>query len=317
VKRFDISVVGELNADLILYGLPATLEPEREHLAEDLAITLGSSSAIFAHNISLLGSRVGFTSCIGGDPLGKFCVDRLQESGVDVSGVKVLAAKSTGLTVILPLAAQRKILTYLGTTLDLQFAHLDLNYLGSASHFHLSSFFLLRGLRPRIPELFSKMKQSGLTTSLDTNDDPEDLWVEDVKSVLKSVDIFLPNEREACKLAGASDVQNALDSLSRLVPIVVIKCGPKGVLAKRGKNQFHAPSVSVQPVDTVGAGDSFNAGFLHKFILRCNLEECLEYGNAVAALSTTRAGGTEALRERNHRESFLQTSVSPRKGGIS
>ena len=317
MKRFDISVVGELNADLILYGLPATLEPEREHLAEDLAITLGSSSAIFAHNISLLGSRVGFTSCIGGDPLGKFCVDRLQESGVDVSGVKVLAAKSTGLTVILPLAAQRKILTYLGTTLDLQFAHLDLNYLGSASHFHLSSFFLLRGLRPRIPELFSKMKQSGLTTSLDTNDDPEDLWVEDVKSVLKSVDIFLPNEREACKLAGASDVQNALDSLSRLVPIVVIKCGPKGVLAKRGKNQFHAPSVSVQPVDTVGAGDSFNAGFLHKFILRCNLEECLEYGNAVAALSTTRAGGTEALRERNHRESFLQTSVSPRKGGIS
>jgi len=317
VKRFDISVVGELNADLILYGLPATLEPEREHLAEDLAITLGSSSAIFAHNISLLGSRVGFTSCIGGDPLGKFCVDRLQESGVDVSGVKVLAAKTTGLTVILPLAAQRKILTYLGTTLDLQFAHLDLNYLGSASHFHLSSFFLLRGLRPRIPELFSKMKQSGLTTSLDTNDDPEDLWVEDVKSVLKSVDIFLPNEREACKLAGASDVQNALDSLSRLVPIVVIKCGPKGVLAKRGKNQFHAPSVSVQPVDTVGAGDSFNAGFLHKFILRCNLEECLEYGNAVAALSTTRAGGTEALRERNHRESFLQTSVSPRKGGIS
>ena len=317
MKHFDISVVGELNADLILYGLPATLEPEREHLAEDFAITLGSSSAIFAHNISLLGSRVGFTSCIGGDPLGKFCVDRLQQSGVDVSGVKVLAGKTTGVTVILPLATERKILTYLGTTLDLQFAHLDLNYLGSASHFHLSSFFLLRGLRPRIPELFSKMKQAGLTTSLDTNDDPEDLWAEDVKSVLKSVDIFLPNEREACKLVGASDVQNALDSLSRLVPIVVIKCGPKGVLAKRGKNQFHAPSVSVQPVDTVGAGDSFNAGFLHKFILRCNLEECLEYGNAVAALSTTRAGGTEALRERNQRESFLQTSVSPRKGGIS
>jgi len=132
--------------------------------------------------------------------------------------------------------------------------------------------------------------------------------------VLRSVDIFLPNEREACKLTGTNDVQDALDALSRLVPIVVIKCGPKGVLAKRGKSQFHAPSLPVEPVDTVGAGDSFNAGFLHKFILRCNLEECLEYGNAVAALSTTRAGGTEALRDRNHRESFLQTSVSPRKG---
>jgi sugar/nucleoside kinase (ribokinase family) len=70
-------------------------------------------------------------------------------------------------------------------------------------------------------------------------------------------------------------------------------------------------------VDTVGAGDSFNAGFLHKFILRCNLEECLEHGNAVAALSTTRAGGTEAFRDRTHRESFLQTSAVTRKGGIS
>ena len=317
MKRFDISVVGELNADLILYGLPATLEPEREHLAKDFAITLGSSSAIFAHNISLLGSRVGFTSSIGGDPLGKFCVNRLEESGVDVSGVKVLSGKTTGVSVILPLSKQRQILTYLGTTLDLQVAHLDMNYLRSASHFHLSSFFLLRGLRLSIPELFSQMKRSGLTTSLDTNDDPEDLWGDDVKSVLNSVDIFLPNEREACKLAGTKDVRDALETLSRLVPIVVIKCGPQGVVAKRGKNRFHVPSLSVQPVDTIGAGDSFNAGFLHKFMLRCNLEECLEYGNAVAALSTTRAGGTEALRDRTHRESFLQTSASPRKRGVS
>jgi sugar/nucleoside kinase (ribokinase family) len=316
VKRFDISVVGELNADLILYGLPATLEPEREHLAADFAITLGSSSAIFAHNISLLGSRVGFTSCIGDDPLGKFCVERLVGSGVDVSRVKVLPDRTTGVTVILPLAQQRLILTYLGTTLDLQFAHLDLNHLRNALHFHLSSFFLLRALRPRIPELFSQMKRSGLTTSLDTNDDPEDLWGDDIKSVLKNVDIFLPNEREACKLAGTRDVQSALEALSRLVPIVVIKCGSNGAIAKRGKDQFHASCLSVQPVDTVGAGDSFNAGFLHKFILRANLEDCLEYGNAVAALSTTRAGGIEALRDQDHREAFLQNVTSLRDGGV-
>jgi sugar/nucleoside kinase (ribokinase family) len=306
VQRFDISVVGELNADLILYGLPPTLEPEREHLATDFAITLGSSSAIFAHNISLLGSRVAFTSCIGSDPLGRFCVDRLLESGVDVSGVKTLPGRNTGVTVIIPLAKQRQILTYLGTTLDLQFAHLDLHFLRSASHFHLSSFFLLRALRPSIPELFAQLKQSGLTTSLDTNDDPEDLWADDLKSVLKHVDIFLPNEREACRLTGMGDVQGALDALSRLVPIVVIKRGPEGAIARRGKDQFHAPSLSVHPVDTVGAGDSFNAGFLHKFILRANLEDCLEYGNAVAALSTTRTGGTEALRDRHHRETFLR-----------
>ena len=306
MKRFDISVLGELNSDLILYGLPPELEPEREHLAKGFSLTLGSSSAIFAHNISLLGSRVGFTSCIGGDPLGEFCVERLSESGVDVSGVERLPSKNTGVTVILPLSGKRQILTYPGTTFDLDHKHLDLEYLRDATHFHLSSFFLLRALRPKLPELFSQMKQAGLTTSLDTNDDPEDLWASDVEEVLKNVDVFLPNEHEACKVAGTGDVDSALNALSLLVPIVVIKCGAQGVLAKRGNERFRAASLSVQPVDAVGAGDSFNAGFLHKFIHGYDLQDCLEYGNVTAGLSTTRAGGTEAFRDRQHRELFLQ-----------
>jgi sugar/nucleoside kinase (ribokinase family) len=305
VKRFEISVVGELNCDLIMYGLPSVLEPEREHLAGDFALTLGSSSAIFAHNISLLGSRVGFTSCIGGDALGKFCVDRLSQSGVDVSGVKCLPDRNTGVTVILPLGKNRQILTYPGTTFALQYAHLNFDYLCSAEHFHLSSFFLLRALRPRLPEVFAQMKQAGLTTSLDTNDDPENLWANDVKSVLKSVDVFLPNEREACKLAGTSDLDSALDTLAQLARTVVIKRGAQGVVAKRGNERAHAPSLSVECADTVGAGDSFNAGFLHKFVHGADLQKCLEYGNATAALSTTRAGGTEAFRDRQHREAFL------------
>ena len=306
MKRFDISVLGELNCDLILYGLAPALEPEREHLANDLALTLGSSSAIFAHNISLLGSRVGFTSCIGGDPLGEFCVERLSESGVEVSGVKRLPSKNTGVTVILPLATKRYILTYPGTTFDLDHTQVDFDYLRDAEHFHLSSFFLLRALRPKLPELFYQLKQAGLTTSLDTNDDPENRWADDVEAVLKNVDVFLPNEREACKVAGTSDVDSALDALSNLVPMVVVKCGAQGVLARRGKERFHAASLPVQLVDTVGAGDSFNAGFLHKFIRGCSLQDCLEYGNVSAGLSTTRAGGTEAFRDREHRELFLQ-----------
>jgi sugar/nucleoside kinase (ribokinase family) len=269
-------------------------------------MTLGSSSAIFANNIALLGSRVGFTSCIGDDPLGKFCVDRLSESGVDVSGVKCLPNKKTGVTVILPLGEKRHILTYPGTTFDLQYEHVDMDYLRSAAHFHLSSFFLLRALRPAIPKLFSQMKQAGLTTSLDTNDDPENLWADDVRTVLKSVDVFLPNEREACKLAGTGDVERALEVLSQLVPIVVIKCSSQGALARRGKDRFHSASLSVQPVDTVGAGDSFNAGFLHKFMRGAGLQDCLDYGNASAGLSASRAGGTEAFRDCQHRESFLQ-----------
>ena len=85
---FDVSVIGELNLDIIFYGLPQELVLEREHLAKDLSITLGSSSAIFAHNLACLGNKVGFSSTIGGDPFGEICVKRLAECGVDVSHVR-------------------------------------------------------------------------------------------------------------------------------------------------------------------------------------------------------------------------------------
>src|SRR5579859_942101 len=198
VARFDVTVAGELNLDLILYGLPEELPTERELLADGLSVTLGSSSAIFAHNLAALGSRVGFISRIGDDPLGQIALDRLAASGAEVSKTrKISGAASTGLTVILPHAHSRRILTYPGTMFEMCFEDLDLDYLSDSKHFHLSSYFLHRALRPRIAELFQRMKKAGLTTSLDTNDDPDDLWGSDVRELLHHVDVFLPNAREA------------------------------------------------------------------------------------------------------------------------
>jgi hypothetical protein len=169
--KFDLSVVGELNLDLVLYGLPVELELDHEHLASDLRLTLGSSSAIFAHNFALLGNRVGFNSAIGQDALGGLSLSRLAESGADVSAVRVFSGKQTGLTVILPCSDKRYILTYPGVMAEMRFEDLDLDHVLSASHLHLSSFFWQRALRPRVAELFRLAKQGGLSTSFDTNDD--------------------------------------------------------------------------------------------------------------------------------------------------
>ena len=87
-QELTVSVVGELNLDLVLAGLPAELEPEREHLASDFSLTLGSSSAIFAHNFASLGNRISFHSAIGDDPLGEICLARLSASGADISAVR-------------------------------------------------------------------------------------------------------------------------------------------------------------------------------------------------------------------------------------
>jgi sugar/nucleoside kinase (ribokinase family) len=301
MRRFDVSVVGELNLDLILYGVPEVLDPEREVLVNGMALTLGSSSAIFAHNLAALGSKVGFISRIGNDSLGQNAIDRLSAGGVDVAKVRrVGGSATTGLTVILSGSPTRRILTYPGTMNDMCFEDLDLDYLADARHFHLSSFFLHKALRPRLPELFKRMKDSGLSTSLDTNDDPEDRWADDLLETLKFVDVFLPNAREARKITRTEDLESAIDRLSKIVPVLVVKMGPEGAMAQRGTETVSTPALRTETIDPVGAGDSFDAGFLHQYIRGANLETCLAFGNLAGAFSTTRPGGTEAFRDRAH-----------------
>ena len=304
---FDVTIAGELNLDLILYGLPEQLPPERELLADGMALTLGSSSAIVAHNLAALGSRVGFQSRIGDDELGSIALDRLRHAGVDVSHVRVVpGATKTGLTVILPRTGWRNILTYSGTIAEFCWDDLDLDYLANSRHFHLSSYYLQAGLRPRLGELLQRLKQSGLTISLDTNDDPADTWQGGLLDVLRHVDILLPNEREATKIVGTEDLETAIEKLAKLVPLLVVKLGRQGALAQRGKERFVSPPYQVDAVDPVGAGDSFDAGFIHQYVRAADLPTCLAAGNLAGALSTTRPGGTEAFREAEHRERFLQ-----------
>ena len=306
MPRFDITLAGELNLDLILYGLPDALAPERELLADRMMLTLGSSSAIVAHNLAALGSRVGFQSLIGEDSLGKIALDRLAEGGVDISRVrKVQGPTTTGLTVILHHVGWRNIMTYSGTIAELSLKDLDFDYLADSRHFHLSSLYLQQTLRPDVGELFRRLKAAGLTISLDTNDDPQDLWDGGLKDLLKYVDVLLPNAREAMKITGADDPEIAIRQLAEMVPLVVVKLGHEGALAQHGKERFTSPSLKVEAVDAVGAGDSFDAGFLHEYLRGSDLPTCLASGNRAGALSVTRPGGTEAFRDKSYRDSFL------------
>lgn len=304
--RFDVTIAGELNLDLILYGLPAELPPERELLADKMALTLGSSSAIVAHNLASLGSRVGFQSLIGEDPLGQIALERLADSGVDVSRVRTSTSIGTGLSVILQRDRWRNILTYSGTIARLRFDDLDVDYLSDARHFHLSSYYLQSSLRRQVPDLFCRLKAAGLTISLDTNDDPEDLFEGDLRQLLTGVDICLPNRREACKIAKTDNLDAALKRLSEIVPLVVVKLGAEGAVAARKNERIESAALKVEMVDPVGAGDSFDAGFLYAYLRGLDLKECLDAGNVAGALCTTRAGGTEAFRDCEHRENFLR-----------
>jgi sugar/nucleoside kinase (ribokinase family) len=318
IKTFDIAIAGEINLDLVMYGLPEPMPLERELLGTDFQVTLGSSSAILAHNLAVLGPSVGFLTLVGKDELGKTALERLSEGGVDISHVRVDPdGTSTGVTLILPHGKERHILTYLGTMAKLSYQDLDLDYLKQARHFHLSSLFLLTALEPEIPRLFRELKAAGLTISLDTNDDPSGEWGGVFPEALTYVDVLFANEREARGIAKKENLEDAVATLAQRVPWVAVKCGSRGsIVATQGKT-YEVSGVSVSPFDTIGAGDSFNAGFLFGWTQGLSPEQCAYAGNVTGALSTLRAGGTEAFRDRDLVRQFLQQHNFPKQGATS
>src|ERR1700730_4144857 len=255
-KTLDISIAGEINLDLILYGLPEVMPVERELLGTDFQVTLGSSSAILAHNLAVLGTQVGFVTLVGEDPLGKIALERLGESGTDLSRVKVAKdGTATGVTLVLPHGTPRHILTYPGTMAALRLCDLDIDYLKSAKHFHLSSLFLLHALEPDLPALFKELKEAGLTISLDTNDDPSGRWGGGFPELLDYVDLLPPNEGEACRMTSKNTLDHALAELALQVPCVAVKFGSRGSVVRAAGETFTVAGLPVKPVDTIGAGD--------------------------------------------------------------
>jgi sugar/nucleoside kinase (ribokinase family) len=189
---------------------------------------------------------------------------------------------------------------------EFEYSDIAMSYVRGAKHLHLSSYFLLRALRPRIPELFREAKAAGLSTSLDTNDDPEDKWEADLREVFAHLDILFVNEREAKKMTGLSDHTMAADALAERVPMVVMKRGALPAVCRAGKNEWSAAPPRVEVVDSVGAGDSFAAGFIHQHLRGAKPADSLAFANAAGAYSTTRAGGTEAFRDREALRDFLE-----------
>jgi sugar/nucleoside kinase (ribokinase family) len=185
---------------------------------------------------------------------------------------------------------------------ELKVEDLDLAYLTSARHFHLSSLFLQSGLHPGLPELFGELKSAGLTLSLDTNDDPSGNWRGVLDVLLDKIDILIPNEDELLRMADATTLDSALDKLSQRVPMIVVKCGSRGALVQFGNERKWVQPFVVQPVDTIGAGDSFNAGFLSAWLRGEDPLRAAAMGNLTGALSTLRPGGIAA-----HRDTVLRT----------
>ncbi len=292
-RDLDVLVVGELNADLILRGDVTPAFGQVEKIIDDATLTIGSSSAIFACGAARLGLRVAFIGKAGDDEFGRFMLHQLQQRGIDTHGVVIDPHLPTGLSVILSRPSDRAILTHLGSIAALRFDEIDLSWLSQARHLHLGSYYLLDALRPDVPSLFDEAKARGLTISIDTNYDPTEQWEGGLRAALSRVDVFLPNETELLAITHEDSIEAGLDRLSE-IPVVAVKLGARGAMARRRSQIVYADSIPVNVVDTTGAGDSFDAGFISAYLAGQDLAQALRFACACGSLSTRAAGGTTA-----------------------
>ncbi len=294
MDNVDILVIGEINCDLVLRGSAAPEFGQVEKLVDDAELTIGSSSAIFACGAARLGLRVAFAGLVGDDTFGHYMLTAMRARGVDVSGVIIDPAQKTGLTVILSRGNDRAILTYPGTMSVLSATHIAPELLRRARHVHMGGYYLLDALRPAVPALFAAARSAGATTSLDTNYDPRETWEGGIQEALAQTDVFLPNEAELLAITRQTSVAAGLEALGDRVGLIAVKCGERGARAWRRGEQAEAGVLPVALVDTTGAGDSFDAGFLYGYLHGWPLEAMLRLGTACGSLSTRAAGGTQA-----------------------
>jgi len=289
-------VIGDANPDVIIatgdLELPTA---EQEVLAEQGILTVGGSSAILACATASLGLQTAFFGIVGDDAAGHLVLNGMRNAGVQVEGCRQEHNKRSAITVVLSRATGRAILTAVANTEELRAHHVDRAVLYGVDHVHVGAYYLQPRLAADLPELFAEAQANGVSTSVDTNWDPSGRW-DGLQNLAGCLDYLFVNEQEALCLARetSGNVEKAGDHLAELGMTLVVKLGARGARAWADRRKFFASAYSVQTIDTTGAGDNFDAGFLTGMLTGLDIETSLALGCACGALSTRALGGVSA-----------------------
>jgi sugar/nucleoside kinase (ribokinase family) len=279
----DLVVLGDCNPDLLLSG--GDVVPtfgQREQLVEHAELTIGGSGTIMACGAARLGVTTAIVAALGDDHLGRFMREELAQRDVDTSRCRTDSGAPTGITVALVRGDDRAILTMPGAIARVRADQVDAELLEGARHMHIASYFLLRDLHPGLPDLVTMAKRAGLTVSVDPQEDPAGNWDSGLRALLGELDVLFVNEEEDRALRPEG------------CPLVVVKRGRRGAVARSADGEVEAAAPAVESVDATGAGDSFDAGFIAARLAGESVADALRLACACGALSTTRLGGTAA-----------------------
>lgn len=298
MKKYDVVNIADISADVVITGQERNRFGQVETLADAYEVELGGSGPIFASQFARLGGRVGVITLIGNDPLGDFVLERMKQVGINTSLVRRSERFKTPLGLNISVKGDRSMLTVLGTLQEITPALVEGLDLSVVRHWHIAGYFLLPSLSAFWPEFLQKLKAERITVSLDTNWSPEGNWKE-VSEILPLVDLFLPNDQEAQAISGSGNYREAGRQLSEMIPMVVIKRGKEGASVFSEGKEFSSAvrdhwKGPVQLVDTTGAGDSFDGGFLYEWLRGSPVEKCLKTGILCGTSCVQGTGGLQS-----------------------
>ncbi len=271
--------VGRLYCDLIFTDLPRMPTMGTEIYAGGFGVHAGGGAFITAAHLASLGQSSALSAMLPPGPVGALLAGDLERSGIDLRLCRTSpSSDEPQVTVALVGEGDRAFVTRRAGPAFPPLTARDLAKIG-ATHVHVGE---LATLIER-PEIIAVARDAGATISLDCSWD-DDLAAPDIAEVIGAVDVFLPNDAEVQHL-------HDLGVPATLFPLTAIKQGPAGATALVDGERLHEPALEVSVVDTTGAGDAFNAGFITAWLAGESLQTCLRAGNAQGAHAIATRGG--------------------------
>lgn len=304
LKKYDAVVIGDANIDLVVVGCHELPAPGEEVFADQMQVHVGGGAALFTLSLAKLGLKLAFNGVLGKDGDGRYILDEFHKHGVDTQYIRLSERNRTGISIALNSDKDRSFITYRGTNQELDLRQLDLRSVELARHVHLTGY-RGRSNHDDYMQMAAKLKAMGATLSCDVGWDDTGEWHEGIYELMKTIDIFFMNEAEAKHYTRCAREADSIAKLSKHSSHFVIKMSSKGAIACIDGQVTRRAGFQVNSVDTTGAGDAFNAGYMFGYLAGKPVEDCLLYGNACGASSVMNYGGSTGIMNIDTLEQFI------------
>ncbi|RAP74567.1 carbohydrate kinase family protein [Paenibacillus montanisoli] len=308
MKAYDAVVIGDANIDLVVAGCNEMPEPGQEVYVQDMTIHVGGGAALFTLALAKLGLKLAFNGVLGEDGFGHYIRDHFSRYGIDTRYIRK-SGLNTGISIAINPEQDRSFITYTGSNAELSVNGLNMESVAQARHVHLTGY---KGSRnhAEFMQAIERIQALGVTTSIDVGWDETGEWYRGIYELMGEVDVFFMNEVEAQQYTDLSSMQDCIRELAGHSKHIVLKLGAAGAAASVGGRTVYRSGFQVPVVDTTGAGDSFNAGYIYGLLNGQPVEQCLLYGNACGAMSITRSGGNSGTPDRVALERFISEKAA-------